>query len=335
MTNKYTRIIGTGSVLPDFVLTNDMLEKMVDTSDEWIVSRTGIKERRIELEREVSELGVIAAQRALECSGERAEDMDFVILSTVTPEFYTPSTANVIQGKLNIPNAFSFDVSAACSGFIYALDIADLYIKSGKAKKGLIVSCDMVSRITDYEDRTMSVLMGDAAGAVVVTGDTERGIQTSYIRAASNDNRYTELYANSGITKALFDKQSGEYLGRSAPNRDAMMHMNGRAIYEFIVKILPVIFEKCLGAIGKTSSDIDHMLIHQANKRIIDYLIEKYGLNTDRVPMNIERYGNTSSSTTPLLLDELNRNGKLKEGDLVALIAFGAGLTYGASILRW
>ena len=338
MGDKRLKITGTGISLPEFRLTNDMLSSMVDTNDEWIVSHTGIKERRVELERSSSELAFEAAEAALADAGRSGSDMDFVITATLSPEYRFPATACLVQERVGAKNAFSFDVSAGCTGFIYALDLAGLYISSGRAKKGLVVATETLSKMTDYSDRSTCVLFGDGAGAAVVeAAEDGTGLLASYIAADCNDGKPSKLCARNNLPPAPFDPVTGAYdpaLREGNPPPEYTV-MNGRAVFEFAVAAAPRSLDICFELAGLAPKDISSFIIHQANLRIIDSIIRRYGLPPEKVPVNIDKYGNMSAVCVPVLLHETLKSGGIQPGDTAALVAFGAGLTYGAAILRF
>lgn len=305
------RIAGTGSFLPDRILTNFDLEKMVDTSDEWIVQRTGIRERRICAEDEtIVTMGVAAARKALENAGIDASEIGMIVLSNSTPDYFFPSAACRIQRELGAKNAFAFDLAAACTGSIYALELAARQIETGAVKNALVIASEQLSAVTDYTDRATCVLFGDAAGAAVLTGG-ETGMLGSYL--ASDPRNWEALYA-------------------AIPGKAVM---NGKEVYKFAVSAMPEAINRVLEKTGKTMDDVRWLVPHQANIRIIEYVMDKCDIPRDKVVITIDRFGNTSSSTVMVALDELNAQGKLSKGDLVLLVAFGAGLTYGAVLLEW
>ena len=330
-------ILGTGAYLPDFVLDNGMFNQIIETSDEWIVSRTGIKERRIEQEKYTFEMLGEACKRALENSGLTPAQIDMLIVSTTTSDFDFPSAACMAQNYINAVNAASFDISAACAGFVFGLDIADTYIKSGKAKNILVASGDVLHRMVDYYDRKNCVLFGDGAGAVVLSASDkpERGILASYTACESDGQKPFAVYQRLYEPGEIFDKATKQFKGNVEKIPGSYINMNGREVYQFVVNVLPKSLEKVCSESNITVSDLDYIIVHQANKRIIDYVIEKYNLDPNKVPITIDKYGNTSSSTVPIILNELNSENKLKKGDLIALAGFGAGLAYGAAVIRW
>lgn len=322
----FAKIIGTGSYAPDLILDNFKMSEMVETSDEWIVERTGIRKRHICSEMENYQMGAIASKRALENAGLDADDIDMIIVTTVTPDYMTPSMACCIQGQIGASKAFAFDMNVGCTGFVYALDMADAFIKTGKAKNVLIVSSEILSRITDYTDRTTCVLFGDGAGAAVLTADENTGILGSYLAAEGEKGDVLiarGLRNNSVFTDFKDDGLKGHFL-----------KMDGKEVYKFAVNALPKAFDMALENAGINASDIKYLFAHQANERILKTVIKKYGFDEKTVPMNISEYGNTSSASIPILLDEYNKKGMIKKGDIIAFSGFGSGLTYGAVVAK-
>lgn len=322
------RIIGTGSAVPDKVLTNFDLEKMVDTSDEWITTRTGIKERRIAGEGEyTSTFATRAAEKALEMAGVKADELDLVIVGTVTPDFPFPATACVVQNNIKAVNAAAFDVTAACSGFLYGLSVAEKFIRTGTVKKALVIGAEVLSRIIDWSDRNTCLLFGDGAGAVVVEAcEGDNGVLSTHIHS---DGSFWELLylpacgsRNPATQKAVDDKL-------------IYLMMQGNEVFKLAVRAMGEVAHEALAASGMTPADIDLFIPHQANRRIIDAIGKRLGLAEDRVFVNLDRYGNTSAASIPIALDEANRSSRIKEGDIVLFDAFGGGLTWGAALLRW
>jgi len=322
-----SRVTGTGSALPFNVLTNQDLEKMVDTTDEWITTRTGIKERRIAAADDfTSTLATSAALKALEMSGVSPEELDMIVVATVTPDYPFPSTACLVQGNLKAVNAAAFDVSAACSGFIYALSLVDSLIRGGTVKKALVIGAEILSRIVDWTDRNSCLLFGDGAGAVLLEADSSPGILNSYMKS---DGSCWELLYQPGpgnrnpATHRLIDE------------RLVFIRMQGNEVFKLAVRAMEDAAIKTLSAGGFTTDDIDIFVPHQANKRIIESIGKRLGLPAEKVFVNLDRYGNTSSASIPIALDEANRTGRVHSGDLVLLDAFGGGLTWGAISIRW
>lgn len=318
-------VTGCGSYLPDNVLTNDDLARQVDTSDEWIVQRTGIRQRHIAAEGEVtSDLALEAARRALESAGRKAEDIDTIILATATPDNTFPATSVTVQAKLGITQGFAFDVQAVCSGFVYAMTTADAYIRAGVSERCLVIGAETFSRILDWEDRTTCVLFGDGAGAVVLekTGgsgtNADRGILTSHLRS---DGRHKEkLYVDGGPS-------STQTVGH--------LRMEGREVFKHAVGMITDVIEDAYAATGLTSEDLDWFVPHQANKRIIDASAKKLGIAPEKVVTTVQLHGNTSAASIPLALDTALKDGRVKNNDLVMLEAMGGGFTWGSVLLRW
>lgn len=307
-----TRIIGTGIALPEKVLTNFDLEKMVDTSDEWITTRTGIKERRIAENETVTELAYRASKEALKNSCVEPSELDLIILATLTPEKRFPSTACLVQAKLGAQKVYSFDISAACSGFIYALDIADSFIKAGKAKRVLVIGAEKLSEAVDWTDRSTCVLFGDGAGAVVLeNSNTESDILSSV------------MYSEGSLEELLYADKCG------------YIRMKGRELFRFAVRAMEEACKEALKKAGVDTKDVSLVIPHQANVRIINALAEKLGIPQERVFVNIHRYGNTSAASIPIALHEAIKEGKIRRGDLILLTAMGGGLTWGAMVLRY
>ena len=319
-------IKGTGSFLPEKVLTNFDLEKMVDTSDAWIRERTGMSERHIAENDTVASMSTEAAKKALEDAEKDASDVDLIIVATCTGEVMVPCTACKVQAEIGADNAVAFDINSACSGFLFALQTAAAYISSGMHRNALIIGAEMLSSIINWEDRSTCVLFGDGAGAAFVEKCEEgRGILS--MAHGSNGAKGGVLYFRK---KEADPAKEDEYEGK-----DAFVHMNGAEVYKFAVRQVPDCIEKVLSDAGLKASDVDHFVLHQANIRIIEAISKRLGVGMDHFPVNIEKTGNTSSASIPLLLDELNKSGKLKDGDTMVLSGFGGGLTYGACVLKW
>ncbi len=322
------KISGTGSALPAKILTNADLALMVDTSDEWITTRTGIKERRISADGEyTSTFAVEAARRALSMANISPEELDLIVLGTVTPDYPFPSTACIVQNELGAHNAAAFDVSAACSGFIYGISIADSFIKSGRSKKALVIGAEVLSRVVDWTDRNTCILFGDGAGAAVLeASDEPSGIISSHI------------FTNGSCWDLLYQPGSGSRNPAANPATDPasyFIHMEGNEVYKHAVRGMEEAAMAALNANGMTASDISLFIPHQANRRIIDAIAKRLGIGVEKVFINLHRYGNTSSASIPIALDEVNRQGLIKQGDILLLDAFGGGFTYGSALIRW
>lgn len=324
------KVIGTGSYLPETIVSNEDFTKLVDTSDEWIQTRTGIKERHISSGEDTWEAAVKAANNAIDNAGISAETIDFIIACTITPDYYLPSLACIVQWKTGAKNAFAFDLNAACSGFIYAFDIASSLIETGKGKRAMIVCSEFLSKITDYTDRSTCVLFGDGAGAVILEKSDKDGILASFLKSEGEGAKF--IAARALKTVSPFAKENPELI--EGLNKH-YVYMDGKEVYKFAIRAMPASIEEVLRLSGVNPSDITYFLPHQANKRIIDAVAAKYGLDLTKTIINIDRYGNTSSACIPIMLDEMNREGKLKDGNLLIMTGFGAGLTYGAILFKW
>ena len=325
---KRARIIGTGSCVPDKVLTNSDLEKFLDTTDEWIVSRTGIRERHIASEGEyTSDLATRAAERALAMAGVRGEEIDLVVVGTITGDFPWPATACLVQKNLRATGAAAFDVSAACSGFVYALDAAVRRIETGVSKKALVIGAEVLSRAVDWEDRNTCILFGDGAGAVVLEGqEGEHGVLSTHLHA---DGSYWELLYQPGFGSRFPASEAG------IKERLPFLKMQGNEVFKVAVRSLSEVAQEALAANGMTTADIDLFIPHQANRRILEATAKRLGLGDEQVYINVDRFGNTSGASIPLALDEANRAGRVKDGDIVLLDAFGGGFTWASALLRW
>lgn len=321
----YARIAGTGSYLPDKMLTNDDLSKFVDTSDEWITSRSGIRQRHIAAEGETTcDLAYHASIRALEAAGVDASELDLIVLGTTTPDLIFPSTACLLQHRLGADGCAAFDVNAACSGFIYALTVADKFIRSGAAKNVLVVGAETLTRMIDWNDRTTCVLFGDGAGAVVLKPDTDTGILS------------THLHADGGKKELLWNPV-GVSVGFKPDEKNVGVRINmaGSDVFKHAVKTLDSLVEETLEANGLDRHDIDWLIPHQANLRIIEATAKRLDMPMERVIVTIDRHGNTSSGSVPLALDEAVRSGKIQRGQMLLLEAFGGGFTWGSALLRY
>jgi 3-oxoacyl-[acyl-carrier-protein] synthase-3 len=320
-----TVVKGVGGYLPERVLTNDDLARVMDTSDQWITERTGIKERRIAAEGELtSAMGAAAARAALEDAGIDAQDIDLIVLATSTPDQTFPATAVTIQAELGITEGAAFDVQAVCSGFVFALATADNYLKSGQFKRALVIGAEAFSRILDWQDRSTCVLFGDGAGAVVVEAQklngaaTDRGILATCLRS---DGRYRDkLYVDGGP---------------SSTGTVGYLRMDGPEVFRHAVTKISEVIDATLAKAGYKASDIDWFVPHQANKRILDGAARKLGLDKNRIIVTVDKHANTSAASIPLALDQARADGRIKPGDLVLLEAMGGGFTWGALLIRW
>jgi 3-oxoacyl-[acyl-carrier-protein] synthase-3 len=323
------RIIGTGAYAPEKVVTNADLEKVVETTDAWITERTGIKERRMAAEGELtSDMALKAAVRALELANTRPEELDLIIVGTISPDMPMPSCAAFLQAKLGAKKAWAFDLSAACAGSLYGMSIADQYIQTGKVKRALVIGVELLTRIIDWKDRNTCVLFGDGAGAMVLGPSEEegRGILSTHLHT---DGTQAEILCIPGGGSK--NPQSVEVIEKNLHK----VAMNGREIYKFAVRALPGAIEEALAANGLEARQVDHVIAHQANLRIIEAVMDRLAIPMDRVWLNIHKYGNTSSASLPTTLDEANRAGRLKKGDLIAMMAIGAGMAWGSALVRW
>ena len=327
--NKRARIIGTGMYVPEYILTNDKLSAMMDTSDEWITAHTGIRERRISTNEETWKMAALAGVKALENTGAEPMDIDFIIGCTNTSDYLFPAMACLVQAYLGADNATCFDVSAGCTTFVYALDMADQYIQTGRARNILIVCSDIISKCLDYTDRSSCILFGDGAGAVLVTAG-DKGVIASYTRSQGAGGVVLSCPSKEN-NSPFFDKDAERSLH---PAGDTTF-MDGHAVYKFATRAMPEALEKALELAGVAPEQLRWCIPHQANLRIIKHAAKRIGIPDEKVYVNIDRYGNTSSATMPICLDELNRSGRLRDGDLIAIAGFGAGLTYGAAVLAW
>jgi 3-oxoacyl-[acyl-carrier-protein] synthase-3 len=321
-------IIGTGKYVPERVLTNADLEKMVDTNDEWIVTRTGIRERHIAApEQATSDLAYEAALRALESAGMTGEQLELIIIATVTPDTSFPSTACILQDKLGAKNAAAFDLSAACSGFVYGMATANAFIRTGMYNNALVIGADSLSRITDYTDRNTCILFGDGAGAVIVGEVPEgRGFLSFDLGAEGTGGELLKLAAGGSRLPASEATVQG---------KQHYIYMNGREVFKFAVRVMRTATEEVLRKAGKTKEDIDIFVPHQANIRIIQSAMQRLNLPEEKCVINVDKYANTSAASIPLALVEAAEDGRIKEGDTVLLVGFGGGLTWGASVLVW
>jgi 3-oxoacyl-[acyl-carrier-protein] synthase-3 len=318
-------IRGCGAYLPERVVTNDDLSRIVDTSDEWIVERSGIRQRHFAADGEMtSDLAIAAARDALEVAGLDAREIDLIVLATSTPDNTFPASAVTVQAALGITHGAAFDLQAVCSGFVYALATADNFIKSGQYRRALVIGAETFSRILDFEDRTTCVLFGDGAGAVVVEGQqatgkkNERGIIGSILRS---DGRYKDLLYVDG--------------GPSSTQTVGHLRMQGKEVFRFAVGAISEVIQDTLNAYDLTADDIDWFVPHQANKRILDGTARKLGISPEKIVMTLEKHGNTSAASIPLALDLARRDGRINTGDLVLLEAMGGGFTWGSVLVRW
>ena len=320
----YSRIIGTGSYLPPKIMTNAELEDVVDTSDQWIVERTGIRQRHVAEDQAASDLAVIACQRALEMAGKTPDDVDLIVLGTSTPDLVFPSTACLLQQKLGITNGgAALDVNAACAGFSYALSVADKFVRSGSNKCVLVVGAEVMTKLMDWTDRTTCVLFGDGAGAVLLEASEEPGVLSTHIHA---DGRYRDLLYVSGGVSQPYEWMKAE---------GAFLTMKGNDVFRMAVKTLGRIVDETLDANQMTKADVDWLVPHQANIRIINATAKKLKMSMDNVVVTVGEHGNTSSASIPLALDVAVRDGRIKRGETILLEAFGGGFTWGSALIRF
>ena len=318
-----TRIIGTGSYVPEQIVTNDDLAKIVETSDEWIRSRTGIGERRIATLDSTSDMAARAAQAALEQAGVGAEEIDLILLGTSSPDHCFPNGACEVQARIGAVNAACFDISAACTGYVFALNTAHAFISTGLYRTALVIGEDVLSKLIDWSDRGTCVLFGDGAGATVVRAD-DRGILGMNMQSDG---------AKGGVL-TCGSRSNGNFLLGKKPEL-GYMAMDGQEVFKFAVKKVPECITKVLEDTHTSKDEIAYFVIHQANYRIIESIAKRMKVDIERFPVNMEHYGNTSGASVPLLLDEMNRAGKLKRGDKIVFAGFGGGLTWGATLLEW
>ena len=320
----YSRISGTGRYLPERILTNADLEKMVDTSDEWIKTRTGIEQRHVASEEELtSDLCVRAAQNAMEAAGVTVDEIDMLFVGTTSPDLIFPNIATIIQHKMGIPACPCFGMEAACSGFVYALSAADKFIRCGDAKKVLVIGAEIITRLIDWDDRSTCVLFGDGAGAVVLEASEEEGIMSTHLGA---DGQYQKLlYYPVGVSSDLAAAGVG----------DSRILMSGNDVFKVAVKTLSAVAEEALAANDVDLDDLDWFVPHQANLRIIQATAKRVGISMDKVIQTVQIHGNTSAASIPMAFDVAVRDGRIQRGDLVLFDAFGGGFTWGAVLLRY
>jgi len=321
-------LVGTGSCLPEKVLSNDDLTKMVETSDEWITTRTGIKTRRIaQPGQTTATLSAEAARRALQDAGMQPEEIEMIVIGTITPEMVFPSTACFVQDSIGAKNAWAFDLSAACSGFVYGLSIAQQFVSSGRYQNALVIGAETLSRITNYEDRGSCILFGDGAGAVIIKAANEGSQGVMYSTSFSDGSGWTSLnctaYGSRNPVSQPLEDPSMVY-----------MYINGREVYHTAVRRIVELVKECLEKCDLGVEDIAMFIPHQMNARIIESVGKRLNFTDDRIFINIDKYGNTSAASIPIALDECRRSGRVKKGDIVLMVAFGGGLTWGANVIQ-
>ncbi|SDD47888.1 beta-ketoacyl-ACP synthase III [Sporomusa acidovorans] len=326
--NKAVGIIGIGTYVPEKVMTNKDLESMVETSHEWIVERTGIHERRIASpDMATSDLASKAAQRALDDAGVTAEEIDLIIVATATPDMFFPSTACLVQANIKATNAAAFDLAAGCSGFVYGMVTGSQFIKAGLYKKVLVIGAETLSKILDWTDRNTCVLFGDGAGAAVLAETSAGyGILASQLGADGSGGDLLKLPAGGSRNPASAETVS---------QRMHFVHMNGNEVFKFAVRVMGEAAVKALEDAGLSADDVDCLIPHQANIRIIQSAAKRLKLPMDKVMVNVNKYGNTSAASIPIALEEAVHSGKIKQGDIVVLVGFGAGLTWASSVIKW
>ena len=318
-----SRIVGTGSYVPEQIVTNDDLAKIVETNDEWIRTRTGIRQRRIATSEGTSDLAAKAAERAIEQAGIKPEEIDLIILATSSQDYCFPSGACEVQGRVGAVNAVCYDLSAACTGFVFALNTAQAFIQSGVYRTALVVGSEVLSKLIDWKDRSTCVLFGDGAGAVVLRAD-ETGILGFQMHSDGTKGNVLTCGARS----------NGNFLMNQKPEL-SYMTMDGQEVFKFAVKKVPEVISQLLEKTGTPIEEIRYLVLHQANYRIIESVAKRLKVGMEKFPANMEYYGNTSGASIPLLLDEMNRAGKLNPGDKIILSGFGGGLTWGATLIQW
>lgn len=324
---KEAMILGTGRYVPERIVTNDDLSKIVDTSDEWISSRTGIKERRVSTKESNAEMAYNASVLALKEANVKNEDIELIIVATITPDTYTPSTACIVQKMLGANKAVAFDINAACSGFIYALSIAKQFIGSGIYKNALVIGSELLSKIIDWTDRNTCVLFGDGAGAALIGSSETKGIYDVILGA--DGNKGDSLICNAlPITNAFIENDKSIH-------NDRFVKMEGREVFKFAVSKIVESIELLLDQYNLSLEDVAYIIPHQANYRIIDFAAKKLNVDISKFYINLDKYGNTSSASIPIALDEMNKKSMLKKKDKIIIVGFGGGLTYGATIVEW
>lgn len=320
-----TGFVAVDCYAPEKVVTNDDLSRIVDTNDEWIYSRTGIKRRHLSDGENTSQLCIEAAKRLINKSGVSPEEIDLVIVGTITPDYSTPSTACLVQGAIGASNAFAFDISAACSGYVYALSIADKFIKSGSYKKALVIGAETLSKSVDWNDRATCVLFGDGAGGAILEATNRGGILCEDLHAKGED----------GLKLTANERQPHNMLTTPDRENNNYLVMDGKAIFNFATKVVPQSIKALVDKSGVDINDIKYIVPHQANSRIIDVVARKLKLPVEKFYLNIEEYGNTSAASIAIALGEMSNKGLLEKGDKIIVTGFGAGLTWGSMLIEW
>lgn len=321
----YSRILGTGSCLPEQILDNNYLSTLVDTNDEWIQERTGIRSRRIAVSETTASMALHAAQKAVEDAGIAPEDIDLIIAATFTPDFSMPGTACMVQAGLLAGNAFCFDLNAACTGFLYALQTAHAYIRSGMCRNVLVIGSETVSRTIDWTDRGTCILFGDGAGAAILSQSDMPGGILDFVSGSDGGRGMVLNLENRPLKNPL----------RKEDTAQPYLKMDGQEVFKFAVRKVPETILEITRKNNLAAADIKHYLLHQANKRILQAVAKRLKTDECRFPMNLHRYGNTSAASIPILLDEVCRSGQVKPGDYMILSGFGGGLTWGTALIRW
>ncbi|MCK5767867.1 MAG: ketoacyl-ACP synthase III [Candidatus Atribacteria bacterium] len=323
----YSKIIGLGSYVPSQIVKNDELSKIVETSDEWITTRTGIKERRISSGEKTSQLAIRAAKESIKDAVIDKEEIDLIVLATITPDFFTPSTASLVQSELGLTNIPSFDISAGCTGFIYGLQIADQFIKSKEFKTVLVIGAETLSKVTNWADRNTCVLFGDGAGAAILQSSDKKGIISTYTGSQGDLQGHLTLPAVP-LKNPFLEHQEDN-------GNHSHIFMNGKEIFKFATKIMIKSISHVLDKSNLSMEDIAYVVPHQANIRIIDYVSQKLKVERKKFIINLDRFGNTSAASVPLAMDEAYKKNTFSPGDKIIMVAFGGGLTWGAVLVNW
>lgn len=318
------RIVAFDSYVPKTIVTNDDLSKIVDTNDEWISTRTGVKERRVSTSENTSDLCIEAGRSILDKTGIMPEEIDLIIVATITPDYSTPSTACLVQAGIGAKNAFCFDLSAACSGFVYGMSVAEKFIKTGTYKKALVFGAEVLSKITDWSDRGTCVLFGDGAGCAII----ERGDKNSFLGEDIHSNGELALSLTAGET------QAESFVCKTERENKKFLEMDGRAIFNFATRSVPASIKALMNQSKEDLNDVKYIIPHQANYRIVEVVAKKLGLSMDKFYMNMDKYANTSAASIPIALAEMSDKGLLKEGDKIVITGFGGGLTWGSLLLE-
>ncbi len=322
-----SEITGVGSYVPEKMVSNVDLEAFIDTTDQWITTRTGIAQRRVSTGEKTAQMAVKAAIKAIKHADITTEEIDLVILATITPDFFTPSTANLVQAELKLKDITSFDISAGCTGFIYGIQIADQFIKSGKSCCALVIGAEILSKVVNWQDRNTCVLFGDGAGAVILKRSNREGILYTYTGSSGD--------LEGLLTVPAIPLKNPFYIDSSIPGQHSYIYMNGKEIFKFATNIMLLSIEKALKETKLTIDDIDFIIPHQANFRIIDYVAKKIKARPGQFYKNLDRFGNTSAASIPLALDEMVVKGVLQKGNRIIMVGFGGGLTWGSILFNW